>query len=112
MMQTTPKKKKAPPEVPPPNPNPPWSLNVSADVLAGNVLDEEKTKVSPVLALGDALARFEDAMLKRDYHAAAEASFDVSWLARECKLRRGDEGCDLLHVELKIGFQPDPVSTK
>lgn len=105
-------KKKKPPEVPSSNPNAPWLLNVTADVLAGSVLDEEKTKVSPVLALGDALARFEDAMLKRDYYAAAESAFDVSWLARECKLRRGDEGCALLQVELKIGLQPDSVSTK
>lgn len=89
----------------PPLPPAAWPLNVDSDTLCGAALAQEKSRVSPVLALGDALARWEDAMLKQDYHAAANAAFDAAWLARECRLRRGDEGNELLQLELKLGFQ-------
>lgn len=94
--------KKTPPVVPPPDPENVWSVEVSTRALSGGVLGDDSTDVSPVLALGDALARWEDAMLKRDYHAAAEAAFDAAWLARECRLRRGDEGNGMLQVGLKF----------
>lgn len=95
---TTPKKK-PPPEVPPPDPSPPYVCEVHVETYVGDVLLQEGSRVDPVLALGDAIARFEDAMLKRKISEAAEAAFDIAWLARECKLRRGDIGNDLLRAE-------------
>lgn len=112
MQKTTTATKKTPPEVPPPAPSSPWALSVRSEVLSGDVLMHEKSSVSPILALGDAIARWEDAMLKQNYNAAAEAAFDAVWLARECKLRRGDEGSEVLQMELKVGFQPTDPLTK
>jgi hypothetical protein len=100
--------KKAP-EVPV-NPAGPHALTVDSHIIDGSILLHEKSKVSPVLALGDAIARWEDAMLKMHYSMAAEAAFDVVWLARECELRRGDAGYDILQLELKTGRLLDPPS--
>lgn len=100
-----------PPAAPPPPPAVPlnteenieWEeLSIPVHVYEGSVLDSCKADVSAVMSLGDAVARFEDAILKYDPNAAAQAAFDVAWLARECGLRRGDIGNSVL-----IDLPPD-----
>lgn len=71
------------------------SVTIPAERYLGGVLSTESA-VSPIAALGDAIARFEDAVLKQQDPLAVAIAIDIAWLARECALRRGDEGYDVL----------------
>lgn len=43
-----------------------------------------------VVALGDSIAQFENAILLKDGAEAVRIAIEIAWLARDCGLRRGD----------------------
>lgn len=91
-------KKRAMPEVKPSNAVLIEALFKEDSLMRGTALNSDQAKASPVEALGDRLANFEDALICGDAKLALNAAIDIAWLARACGLRRGDSGCDILRA--------------